>query len=160
MKIVSVLGQADIFADISPAQLELVASLCQVREVSRGDTIFEENAASDELYVIAEGEVDILVDPALVSHPGDESSGPTVIARLRRGQSFGEIALVDQGLRSASARSANDATSLVVIPRDQLILLCESDPILGYRLMRNLAADLSIKLRNADLLLRAGLLDS
>lgn len=160
MNVVSILRQADIFADISPAQLELVASLCQVREVAKGDVVFEENTASDELYVIAEGEVDIMVDPALVSRPGRESSGPAAIARLRRGQSFGEIALVDQGLRSASARSANDQTSLVVIPRDRLILLCESDPVMGYRLMRNLAGDLAIKLRNTDLQLRAGLLDS
>jgi CRP/FNR family cyclic AMP-dependent transcriptional regulator len=160
MKPVDILRQADIFADISPAQLELVASLCQVRDVSSGEVVFEENAASDELYVIAEGTVEILVDPALVSKPGDASSGPSPIARLRRGQSFGEIALVDQGLRSASARSASDDTKLVVIPRDQLILLCESDPVLGYRLMRNLAADLSVKLRNTDLQLRAGLLDS
>lgn len=160
MKLVSVLSQADIFADISPPQLELVASLCQVRDFPTGGMIFEENATSDELYVIAEGEVDILVDPALVSRPGRESGGLSVIARLRRGQSFGEIALVDQGLRSASARSAHDATSLVVIPRDQLILLCESDPNLGFRLMRNLAADLAGKLRNTDLRLRAGLLDA
>lgn len=160
MNLVSVLRQADIFADISPAQLELVASLCQVREASEGDLIFEENATSDELYVIAEGEVDILVDPALVSRPGRKSSGPSAIARLRRGQSFGEIALVDQGLRSASARAASDGLSLVVIPRDRLVLLCESDPVLGFRLMRNLAADLAIKLRNTDLQLRAGLLDS
>jgi CRP-like cAMP-binding protein len=160
MKPVSVLSQADIFADISPAQLDLVASLCRVRDVANGDVIFEENATSDELYVIAEGEVDILVDPALVSRPGHQSGGPAAIARLRRGQSFGEIALVDQGLRSASARSASDSTSLVVIPRDQLVLLCESDPILGYRLMRNLAADLAVKLRNTDLQLRAGMLNT
>jgi CRP-like cAMP-binding protein len=160
MNLVNVLRQADIFADISPAQLELVASLCQVRDASKGDLIFEENATSDELYVIAEGEVDILVDPALVGRPGRKSSDPSAIARLRRGQSFGEIALVDQGSRSASARAASDALSLVVIPRDRLILLCESDPVLGFRLMRNLAADLAIKLRNTDLQLRAGLLDS
>jgi CRP/FNR family cyclic AMP-dependent transcriptional regulator len=160
MKPVSVLHQADIFADISPAQLDLVASLCQIRNLAKGDLVFEENVGSDELYVIAEGEVDILVDPALVGRPGRQSAGPTPIARLRRGQSFGEIALVDQGLRSASARSARDDTQLVVIPRDRLILLCESDPILGYRLMRNLAADLAIKLRNTDLQLRAGLLNT
>jgi CRP/FNR family cyclic AMP-dependent transcriptional regulator len=160
VKPVSVLRQADIFADISPAQLELVASLCQIRSVPEGEIVFEENTASDELYVIAEGEVEILVDPALVGRPGDRSGGPSAIARLRRGQSFGEIALVDQGLRSASARSASQNTQLVVIPRDRLILLCESDPVLGYRLMRNLAADLAIKLRNTDLQLRAGLLDS
>lgn len=160
MNVVSVLRQADIFSDFSPTQLELVASLCQVRPLGAGEVVFEESASSDELYVIAEGEIDILVDPALIRAQDSPTAEPAPIARLRRGQSFGEIALVDQGLRSASARSAHAGTQLVVIPRSRLVLLCESDPILGYRLMRNLAADLAAKLRNTDLQLRAGLLNS
>jgi hypothetical protein len=45
-----------------------------------------------------------------------------------------------------------------VIPRDKLIMLCDTYPQLGYRLMRNLAADLSLKIRSTDLLLREDLL--
>jgi CRP-like cAMP-binding protein len=42
----------------------------------------------------------------------------------------------------------------VVIPRDKLMRLCDSYPQLGYRLMRNLAADLAMKIRNTDLQVR------
>jgi CRP-like cAMP-binding protein len=80
------------------------------------------------------------------------------IATLRRGQSFGEVALVDQGLRSATARCAAHNTQLMVIPRDKLILLCDTYPQLGYRLMRNLAADLALKIRSTDLRIREELL--
>jgi CRP-like cAMP-binding protein len=156
----SVLQQADIFVDLTPAQLEMIASICQERSFRVGDMIFEENSASDELYVIATGEVEILVDPSLVSDRPDSPTHPTTIATLRRGQSFGEIALVDQGIRSASARSAGHETRLLVIPRNDLMRLCESDPDLGFRLMRNLAADLSIKIRNTDLKIREELLYS
>ncbi len=156
----SVLQQADIFVDLTPAQLNQVASVCQERSFRVGDTIFEENSASDELYIIATGEVEILVDPSLVSDRADNPTHPTTIATLRRGQSFGEIALVDQGLRSASARSASHETRLLVVPRETLMRLCESDPGLGFRLMRNLAADLAIKIRNTDLMIREELLYS
>jgi CRP-like cAMP-binding protein len=81
-----------------------------------------------------------------------------VIARLRRAQSFGEVALVDEGLRSASARAAQKETLLLVIPREKIIMLCETYPQLGYRLMHNLAADLAMKIRNADLRFREQLL--
>jgi CRP/FNR family transcriptional regulator, cyclic AMP receptor protein len=77
-----------------------------------------------------------------------------VLATLRRGQSFGEVALVDEGLRSATARAVNKGTRLLVIPRDKLIMLCETYPQLGYRLMYNLAADLAMKIRNTDLQIR------
>jgi len=155
-----ILRQTDIFFEFTPTQLELVASICEERSYSVGEIVFEENSAHDELYVIARGEVEILVDPALVSDRSDAPSRPTTIATLRRGQSFGEIALVDQGLRSATARSARHDTALLIIPRRKLMLLCDSDPVLGYRLMRNLAADLATKIRNTDLLIREELLYS
>jgi hypothetical protein len=49
-------------------------------------------------------------------------------------------------------------TTLVVIHRDRLVMLCESYPQLGYRLMYNLAADLAMKIRNTDLRIREQLL--
>lgn len=158
MSYVGVLQQADIFYEFTPQQLEQVASVCQERRFSQGEIIFRENSASDELYVIARGEVEILIDPALVSDRKDTPSRPTTIATLRRGQSFGEVALVDQGLRSASARSASHETHLLAIPRAKLVELCERDPNLGYRLMYNLAADLALKMRNTDLRMREQLL--
>ena len=107
--------------------------------------------------MIAQGEVDIFVDPALVSAE-DESRENQVIATLRRGQSFGEVALVDEGLRSASASATQNDTRLLIIPRDKLIMLCETYPQLGYRLMYNLSADLAMKIRNTDLRIREQLL--
>ena len=158
MSFANSLKQADIFFELTPTQLEMVAALCQERRCNAGEVIFEENAASDELYIIAQGDIDIQVDPALVGGDDVKSPGPITIATLRRGQSFGEVALVDQGLRSASARCASNSTRLLVIPRDKLILLCDTYPQLGYRLMRNLAADLCLKIRGTDLRIREELL--
>ena len=156
---VSYLRQADIFYELSPEQLESVASLCSERRVHTGEVIFSEISGSDELYVIAQGEVDIVVDPALVSDGRLAAPGPMTIATLHRGQSFGEVALVDRGLRSASARASQGNTQLLVIPRDRLMELCDANPDLGYRLMRNLAADLALKMRNTDLNIRQQSLD-
>ncbi|HHH40794.1 MAG TPA: hypothetical protein ENK56_02170 [Chloroflexi bacterium] len=65
---------------------------------------------------------------------------------------------MDQGLRSAGARSASNDTLLLVIPREKLLSLCDTYPDLGYRIMRNVAADLAMKMRNADLTIRQHLL--
>jgi CRP/FNR family cyclic AMP-dependent transcriptional regulator len=155
----SILRQADIFYDMTPSQLEMIADLCSEAIPKDGEIIFEENSASDELYVIAGGAVEILVSPALIqSTTSGQSSSSLVITTIRRGQTFGEVALVDQGLRSASARCAAKKTRLLVIPRDQLINLCDADSDLGYRLMRNIAADLAFKIRGTDLAIREQLL--
>jgi CRP-like cAMP-binding protein len=155
----NILRQADIFYDLTGPQLEMIATLCSEVTPKQGDIIFEENSAGDELYVVASGAVDILVSPALVqSLSAAQMPGPLTIATIRRGQTFGEIALVDQGLRSASARCASKKASLLVIPRRRLINMCDSYPDLGYRLMRNIAADLAFKVRGTDLAIREQLL--
>ncbi len=152
MSVVNVLKQADIFYELTNTQLELVASICSERHYQAEDLIFEENSPGTELYVIANGEVGIMVNPALVGK--EEKGGSFTIATLRRGQSFGEVSLVDEGLRSAGAKCTQPDTQLIAIPRDKLMLLCDTYPQLGYRLMRNLAADLAMKIRHTDLQVR------
>jgi CRP/FNR family transcriptional regulator, cyclic AMP receptor protein len=155
--IVNFLKQCDIFYQFTPTQLELVANICQEVMYQKDDLIFRENSGSKELYVIVNGEVDIVVDPSLVGTLEDGIEN-RVIATMRRGQSFGEVALVDEGLRSASACASQKDTHLLIIPRDKLIMLCDTYPQLGYRLMYNLAADLAMKIRNTDLRIREQLL--
>jgi CRP-like cAMP-binding protein len=155
--ILNFLKQCDIFYQFTPTQLELVANVCQEVTFQKDDLIFKENSGSKELYVIVQGEVDIVVDPSLVGTI-EEGIENRVIATMRRGQSFGEVALVDEGLRSASACVSQKDSHLLIIPRDKLIMLCDTYPQLGYRLMYNLAADLAMKIRNTDLRIREQLL--
>jgi len=156
MQRINILRGVDIFQDLSESQLERVAQICEERVCQMGAVIFEENTASDELYIIADGMVDIRVDPSILGVPSQ--AGPTTITTLRRGQIFGEVALVDQGLRSASARCAVNNTKLLVIKRDDLIAICDQDFQMGYVLMRNIAADLSFKIRSTDIIVREQLL--
>ena len=155
----NVLKQTDIFYDLTSAQLEMIASICQERTVRAGEVPFQENTPGTEMYAIVRGEIEILLDPSLVGGATTrKGSGPVTVASLREGQTFGEVALVDQGLRSASARGAADNTKLLIIPRQKLLTLCETYPELGYRIMRNMAADMAFKIRNSDLTIREQLL--
>jgi CRP-like cAMP-binding protein len=156
---VDILRRADIFYDLTRAQYDMIAAVCQEHKARLGDIIFEENTPGDEMYVIGRGAVEILVDPSIVGGPMAQMlGGPVTIATLRDGQTFGEVALVDQGLRSASARCAEQETSLLRIPREKFLHLCETYPELGYRVMRNMAADLAFKIRGSDLAIREQLL--
>ena len=152
------LEEIDIFADLDMQRLRRIAAICTERRYEEGDVIFRENTDSDELYIILQGEVEIQVDPYMLGISADESPGPTTIATLRRGQSFGEVALVDQGLRSAAARCAVAGTRLLVIARNDLVRMCRDDFELGYILMRNVASDLALKIRQTDLMVREQLL--
>ena len=160
MEKIDILRRTDIFYDLSGAQLEMLASICEERIVKLGDIIFEENNQGDEMFIIARGAVEILVDPSIVGGPGAKKRGsmPVTIATLRSGQTFGEIALVDQGLRTASARCAETETQLLAIQRNKFMKLCDTYPEMGYRVMRNIAAELAFKIRGSDLAIREQLL--
>ncbi len=70
---------------------------------------------------------------------------------LGRGQIFGEMALLDMGKRSATVRCSQDHTVLRAISQPAFTDLCNSDTAIGYMIMRNMAIDLSFKLRHRNL---------
>jgi len=138
------LKQVSIFSDLSGEQLACIASLCREETHNKGDVIVRENEPSKELYIIQEGTAAVVLGaPSL--------SGPTPILHLGKGQIFGEFSLVDRGLRSATVNATADGTILYVIDSDDFIKLCDEDNHIGYTVMRNIAADLSFKLRHYNL---------
>ena len=104
-----------------------------------------------------DGQVEIQVDPDTIGSGGDNYE-PTTIATLRRGQSFGEVTIVDPGVRSASAKCGTETCRLLEINRADFLKLFEGDYQMGYIVMRNFAADLSLKIRQTNLLVRESLL--
>jgi CRP/FNR family cyclic AMP-dependent transcriptional regulator len=152
-----ILEQVDIFQDLDASQLVLIENICSEKNYRQGDIVFQENLTSNEFYIIAEGEVEIQVDPDTIGD-GTDTHEPTTIAVLRRGQSFGEVALVDPGIRSASARCRTETTTLLVIERKDFVNLLESNYEMGYVIMRNLAADLALKIRQTNLMVRESLM--
>jgi CRP-like cAMP-binding protein len=151
----TILATTEIFDNFNEAQLTLVAALCTPVTYGEGHVLLSENDESDEMYIIGRGGVEVLVNPGTVGTAGDrERMEPVVLTELRQGQIVGEVALVDQGVRSATIRVSRDDTLLLRLRRDQLMRLCETYPVLGYKLMRNLASELATKIRNTDWLVR------
>ena len=151
---VAILSVTEIFQDFSQAQLEMVASICEPLTHQKGAVILQEYDTTNALYVIGRGSVEIIMSPGLVGDADQQDTEAVTLTELRQGQITGEIALVDEGTRSATVRVNEDNTYLLKIPRERLMLLCDNYPELGYKLMKNLASDLAFKIRNTDLTVR------
>ncbi len=154
-----VLEQVDIFEELNPAQLARIDGICREKTFGQGEVIFEESTLGQEFFIIMDGMVEIQVDPDMIGD-GTNTHQPSTIAVLRRGQSFGEVAIVDPGVRSASAKCSSDSCRLLVIDREDFLKLLREDCGMGFVVMRNFAADLALKIRQTNLMVRESLMYS
>jgi CRP-like cAMP-binding protein len=143
-----ILGGSEIADGLAPDQLARLAAIGQMRSYENGDLICDEHERSDELYIVGSGAVEVWLDPSSV---GDDTSAPRKIASLQSGQTCGELALLDGGVRSARLRAGPAGARLMAFTRNDLLALCEADTAIGYRLMRNLAGALALRLRLHDM---------
>jgi len=127
------LAAIPFFGGLDPAALERLAATMRSRRFRRGEVIFHIGDPGDALFVIVSGEVKI----SLPSETGDEA----ILATLRPGDVFGELALLDGAPRSASA-SALMPTETVILPRDRFRELIATETGVRDALLASIAGEL------------------
>ncbi len=140
--LIRLLRAIPLFAGLTDDQLAQIVAIAQQETYSAGETILSQYAPGDYMYLIAEGQVQVSINPTKTQPPAALYLGP--------GQIFGEVALLDRGTRSANVVADEDGTVLYRLEREPLEQLCHTDTQLGYVLMRNLALDLAFKLRHSN----------
>ena len=110
-------------------------------EIKAGEYVFREGELGTEMYIINEGKVEIL------NQVGDEEQ---VLAVLEKGDFFGEMSVLEDLPRAASARAATDIR-LLQINGSTFDQLLQGNPEIAVRMMRKL----SRRLRETDELLKS-----
>ncbi len=107
---------------------ELFEELTTVRRYPAGEAIFSAGEPGDVMYLIQEGEVDIVSDGK-------------ALRSLGAGDMFGEMALIGDAPRSASAVAKTDCTLLPVDER-RFLFLVQQNPYFSLQVMETLASRL------------------
>ncbi len=141
----AILESVELFEGVTSEELESVAALCEEKTFKKGEIVTAQGESGDELFVVCDGFVEILRAGT------SPEQAPRSVVHLGAGQIFGEMALVDRGPRSATVKAASDPTTVLVIRQDDFENLCDQNHHLGFVVMRNIAADLSFKLRHHHL---------
>ncbi len=133
----------ELFIGLNDEQLQRLIDISREMTFNAGEVIFAQGTEGDKLYLIRHGQVEVRVE--------NGAGGSRSQVYLGQGQIFGEMALIDYGMRSATVRAITDGTIVDVIDRDDFTNLCNEDKAIGYAIMRNMAIDLSFKLRHRNL---------
>jgi len=129
-----------LFKDLSMRDLAMVDSLMHERNYLADEVIFDEGEEGQGLFVVLTGRVKITL-------PANEN---TVLIELGAGAFFGEVALLDQSVRTAQARAVED-TKIVALFRTEFYSLLETHSAIASRISFQLARVLAARLRQAVL---------
>jgi len=145
------LHDSPLFTEMGSADIKRLEQIFTIRKIEAGKTIFLENMPGESLYLIKEGTVKI----SRMLAEGDEQ----VLIVLGPDDVFGEMAVLDGGARSATARIAEDAT-LFGLNRKDFDKIAAKDPALGLKFALNIVRIFSSRVRNSQKDYRAMLLAS
>jgi CRP/FNR family cyclic AMP-dependent transcriptional regulator len=133
----ALLEEAPLFAVLHTADLRVLAGKFHPVRYRRGEVIFREGEPAERLFLIGEGRVKLTT----ASSAGQE----LLIGVLGKGQIFGELEVIDRGLRAMDAIAMEDA-EVFAFDSDVFWTMLENRPALARRLLELMAR----RLRRAD----------
>lgn len=130
----ALLRKIPLFSDLSQKELSAVESILHRREYDRDEILFHQGNPGVGMYIIQEGTIEILYEPT-----------DSTLAELTDGDFFGELSLLNETPRSATAIARTDSV-LYGLFRPDLLDLVEQDPSLGVQILLRMGRVLSERL--------------
>lgn len=119
-------------------ELDIISRHMNYTEILRGDYLFSEGDKGDYMCFVVRGLLDVLKKTS----NGDYR----VIARLGKGNTIGEMAIIDKSPRSASV-IARQPTVVIILTKKGFDILTQKYPVLGVTLLKKIMRLLSLNMR-------------
>lgn len=123
---VEVMQEMPLFRNVDPKQLKVVSMMGEALTYRAGERLFEKGDEGDAAYIVVAGEVDVLV-PA--------SGGEQEVARLGKGEIFGELAVICDQPRSTAIAARSDL-EVLRLDRNVVMNLIREFPDISVELVR------------------------
>ncbi|MBS0576983.1 MAG: DUF1003 domain-containing protein [Proteobacteria bacterium] len=130
-----------LFERLDEDDRRILADAIDLRPLAAGATLFRTGDAGDSLYVVHGGQIELFIR--------DTAGQKIVLTIVDHGEVFGELSMLDQGARTATAIALSDA-ELLELDRDDLLLVFRKSPEAALGML----AAMGHMTRKADALLR------
>ncbi len=139
--IIDYLININLFDELSPTELSTTANYMNFFEFERGKILFKEGDNGDYVCFIVEGGVDIIKSTV--------TEQQAVIATVRKGSTLGEMSIIDNIARSATAKARQD-TTLVILSKKGFNTILDKHPRIGIKILKGIARLLSLNMRRTS----------
>ena len=129
----SLLAKVELFANVAPRRLKLLALASSRVLFASGQNLCEEGEEGQEAFILIAGEADVKIRTV---------NGVATVARLKRNDIVGEMAILREAPRNATVTAIGDVTTLRIGKQDFLNLMKEF-PEVTVEVMRALAERLA-----------------
>lgn len=136
--ILSTLKTNQLFAKLTPREINYVSGIVHMRNYEPSEVIFEQYEKGLGMYMIAKGAVDIKIR--------DKHDGDLLVTTLGPGSFFGELALVDTDSKRTASAFAQGPTTLIGFFKPDLIEIMERKPETGVKILLQLSKVLGRRL--------------
>jgi CRP-like cAMP-binding protein len=143
-----------LFGGIGDVDIKAIQKHLQEERFSQGEFLAKEGEAGDRLYFICKGSVEVL--KKVHNSPGFEQ---VTLAVFGKGDTIGEMELIDIQARSASVRALEDVLALSLSNQAMYEIYKEHLDVFAM-LVLNIAREISRRLRRMDALVDSSLFSS
>ncbi len=134
------LKKIPLFSDLTENEIYQVMRLSFEKKYAKDSILFVEGMTGEVLYIIKAGAVEIIKKT---------DKGDVVLTTLGAGEFLGEMSLIDDSKRSATARVAQDSV-LVVITRKCFVDMLKGEPLVTCKLLMHFLKVSAARLRATD----------
>ncbi len=135
------LMQVPLFKNLSQGDLEKVLQLAFTKEYKKGFTLFFEGMQGGILYVILDGKIDL--------YKKNKAGEDTFLISISKGDYMGELSLIDDDYRSATAKISIDS-NLLLITRKVFNDIITKEPGIALKILLNITKKLSERLKTMN----------
>ena len=130
MAYIELLRTVEAFQTLSDDDLAVIEAFCTQKKFRYGDRLFKDGDAATNLWVVAEGLIDLRFDL-----PGRETSEESTLSSVSENKIIGWSSLVPPYKYKLSAYCASNQCSAVMIEREQLLKFVSENPKIGYQVL-------------------------
>jgi CRP-like cAMP-binding protein len=131
------ISEIPLFDSLDVDEVREIQKWMIFKKLDQGTVIYKQGSSGRSVCFVVEGQLSVV---------SRKAEGDVTIATVEKGESVGEMAIIDGLTRSADVVAATD-TSVLILKRDDFNKLVAENPVIGVKILKSLARALSMTLR-------------